>query len=481
MAPNGKADRKVDAASKPPPPEVVRCSYVVPNKGRRCRFPVLPGTSFCGAHREDESVERVPCPLDPNHTVFKNRLQQHLKICTKARDQSVVQRQPFYRRGVNGAGDSVPSALADAVAVSAAGEEVVRDWMRRISEAWPKAVKQVLGEATCPEGLLEKSVVLEGGQLAHAEKHDVQNQALADLILQDLRLKSKIPGVVLVEYGSGKGGLANAVLRQCPGLRCVLVEREPRRHKFENKQDNKEEQVLRLRLDIVDFDLQQFLSPALDPQSLPSAADLSGGALKTSTSSTKAEGFGPAERLEELWRAAASFQAAGEWPPSSLLACAKHLCGGATDIALRSLKAASKSNVEGSNGHMVCVATCCHHRCDIHSYVNRPFLEGLGLCDSAQDFAQFVSTAGWAVGGFNRSDSTLARRVHDLEKRKVGMMAKRILDLGRVAWLRQELQLPDATLMDYISKAVTPENMVIVAPVRSGVSRSWKCLAWCCG
>jgi hypothetical protein len=35
-----------------------------------------------------------------------------------------VQRQPFYRRGGNGAGDG---AVADAVAVSAAGEEVVRD------------------------------------------------------------------------------------------------------------------------------------------------------------------------------------------------------------------------------------------------------------------------------------------------------------------------------------------------------------------
>eukprot|EP00435_Cladocopium_sp_Y103_P043439 s293_g12.t1 len=196
---------------------------------------------------------------------------------------------------------------------------------------------------------------------------------------------------------------------------------------------------------------------------------------RSTSSSTKAEGFGPAERLEELWRAAASFQVSGEcWPPSSLVACAKHLCGGATDIALRSLKAASKNNVEGlpvrrwvakhpdgccSNGHMVCVATCCHHRCDIHSYVNRPFLERLGLCHSAEDFAQFVSTAGWAVGGLNRSTD----RARDLEKRKVGMMAKRILDLGRVAWLRQELQLPDATLMDYISKAVTPENMVIVA------------------
>ena len=47
---------------------------------RRCRFPVLPGTARCGAHREDEDDgARIPCPLDPNHTVFERRLKQHLK------------------------------------------------------------------------------------------------------------------------------------------------------------------------------------------------------------------------------------------------------------------------------------------------------------------------------------------------------------------------------------------------------------------
>ena len=39
--------------------------------------------------------------------------------------------------------------------------------------------------------------------------------ASAAVCVQDLRLKSlKIPELVLVEYGSGKGGLANAVLRR---------------------------------------------------------------------------------------------------------------------------------------------------------------------------------------------------------------------------------------------------------------------------
>ena len=39
------------------------------------------------------------------------------------------------------------------------------------------------------------------------------------------------------------------------------------------------------------------------------------------------------------------------------------------------------------------------------------------------DFAEFLSAAGWAVGAA------------DLRLRRAGIMAKRILDYGRVAWL----------------------------------------------
>eukprot|EP00913_Durusdinium_trenchii_P009034 g8497.t1 len=245
------------------------------------------------------------------------------------------------------------------------------------------------------------------------------------------------------------------------------------RHKFENKQEQRDEQVLRLRVDIADFHLKEFLSAPLEAASLPSAVELSGGALSVSSS----EAFlGPAERLQELWQSAAAFQAvlqfaSGPWPPSRLVACAKHLCGGATDIALRSLKA-FPAEAGSKGGVMVCVATCCHHRCDVDSYVNRPFLEALGLCNSPEDFLQLVSTAGWAVGGEGR---------RDVQKRRVGMMAKRILDLGR------ELHLDDASLTEYISKAVTPENMAITAgaakkPARGGAHRSaMLCCAWCAG
>ncbi|CAE7765677.1 TRM13 [Symbiodinium sp. CCMP2592] len=478
------------AVLPPPPAEITRCAYVVPNKGRRCRFPVLPGSAMCGAHQENadegRNGARIPCPLDPNHTVFEKRLKQHLKICTKVRDQSVVESQPFFRRGINmpapvaleaKQSPPTPSTSSTMEPVSTAPEGVALAWRARIEAAWPKAVREVLGPSFSPEELLARSVVTDGAGLAHAEKHEVQNQALAELMVQ-AGLLSKATAreeVVLVEYGSGKGGLAAAALECCPGVRCVLVEREPRRHKFENKHDKREEQVLRLRVDIADFDLGGFLGPALEAAGLPRASDFRSDALSLSGA---AGCLGPAERLEELWRMASEFQSSGTWPPVRLGACAKHLCGGATDIALRSLKEAQRQPLKHGPCFGVCIATCCHHRCDPKSYVNRPFLADLGLCQSPEEFSQFVSTAGWAVGGDG---------ARDVEKRRVGMMAKRILDLGRVAWLRQELQLGDATLTDYIDKAVTPENIAILAGARAGHKtragvwglRWLACCGWC--
>ena len=82
---------------------------------------------------------------------LRNRLKQHLKICTKARDRSVVEKQPFYTPGIN-----LPSLVSKdapvATPVSAADNEVVQSWMERISIAWPKAVKQVMGDVRGPLG-----------------------------------------------------------------------------------------------------------------------------------------------------------------------------------------------------------------------------------------------------------------------------------------------------------------------------------------
>ncbi len=51
-----------------------------------------------------------------------------------------------------------------------------------------------------------------------------------------------------------------------------------------------------------------------------------------------------------------------------MIGVAKHLCGGATDLALASFKNVS-NQVKG-----LAIATCCHHLCDINSYVNMNFI-----------------------------------------------------------------------------------------------------------
>jgi len=86
--------------------------------------------------------------------------------------------------------------------------------------------------------------------------------------------------------------------------------------------------------------------------------------------------------------------------------------------------------------------------------VNFPFLQSLGLCHSAEEFADFASTCGWALGSLVAA------------QRRLGLMSKRILDLGRIAWLRQELGLTEAHLSCYIGKEVTPENVAIIATGR---------------
>lgn len=396
-------------------------------------------------------------------------MKQHLKQCSKRRQDEILVRQPFYRKGVNlgGSGDLASEAgpaeglpgASDAVVEPAAAESApgggdgaaLASLLERLAVAYPRAVAEVLGASTDAEELLQRSVLAAAGNVAHAEKHEVQNAALTDLIMEWGLAGSE---ALVVEYGCGRAGLAASVLARRPGLRCVLVDRDARRHKMENRQAHRAEAVLRLRLDISDFDLEALVArePLAARETLPSAADFSGEALRTASSHCNGSGhLGPAERLEELWKAAAALQVP-PWPPGRLLACAKHLCGGATDIALRSLVG------RGAAAAAVCIATCCHHRCDDVSYVNLPFLQGFGLCESGGEFARLASLAGWAVGG--RGDV--------VEKRRIGMMAKRMLDLGRVAWLREALGLQDASLAEYIEKDVTPENIAIIA---GGVQR----------
>lgn len=96
----GAGEAEQDHAAQPPRnPNDKQCSFFVRRKQRFCRMPVSIGKVFCGEHAAagdnldgfrqrtaqgpgPAGAERIPCPMDPRHTVYRHRLERHLKKCS---------------------------------------------------------------------------------------------------------------------------------------------------------------------------------------------------------------------------------------------------------------------------------------------------------------------------------------------------------------------------------------------------------------
>ena len=77
-----------------------------------------------------------------------------------------------------------------------------------------------------------------------------------------------------------------------------------------------------------------------------------------------------------------------------VIGVAKHLCGGATDLALTSYQKLAITQLQGLS-----MATCCHHMCDARTYVNLSFIiDEVGI--SEQQFNQMVRCSSWAISPY---------------------------------------------------------------------------------
>ncbi|CAH0663600.1 unnamed protein product [Spodoptera exigua] len=443
-----------------------QCQYFVVRKKRLCRMTVRPGRQYCGEHEpqppasECQDDRRIPCPNDPKHTVYVSKLEKHLSICNaRAREQP-----PYIVPNINAPTEGETCVRKPLAQLP---RETIMQVIDKINYLYDKHVAGNI--TTFPEHPIHNTIVEEFSESDRTEssrRHLRQVSALLHLAEEEGLVGGD---TCYVELGAGKGHMSYYAWQAwgAQGGALVLLDRAALRH----KRDNKLRAARRLRADLRHV------------------------------------------RLARVPRVANS---------RALLGLAKHLCGVATDYALRCVSAEDETGpvaVEAGSGGSeaatsgpgagprrrgLLVATCCHHRCELSAFFAPRKLQDLGI--TGEEFNVMLGIVSWATCGDGRSrDSRTKPASHEEVERpashgeverpsshgdverpanhedvdgpadhgasrlvlaqeyreSVGRRAKHLLDWVRVLHLR-DLGF-DARLCFYVPVTVSPENVCIVA------------------
>ncbi|XP_029473295.1 tRNA:m(4)X modification enzyme TRM13 homolog isoform X2 [Rhinatrema bivittatum] len=442
-----------------------RCTFFVQRKKRFCKMVVGEGKSLCGEHAntapgndDENNRKRIPCPLDPKHTVYEDQLEKHLKKCNSREKPKPV----YYVQDIN-AGFKDAMETEDKVSLSSLSEEELMNLIRKLRKA-SSGLAETLEDRTLSH------------QALHESLHDPKNGESA---FKHLKQQASILGNMdklgllkprrcFVEFGAGRGKLSHWIakaLQDPANTHFLLVERATTRFKVDGKHANRDSVFERLQIDIQHLCLNRI--PILVKQKLP------------------------------------------------VVGTGKHLCGAATDLALRCLVESYGSQEEeptpkrlktenseitdntGKNtpeGWLpvagIVIALCCHHKCDWKHYVGKEFFHTLGL--QATDFSLYRRMSSWATCGMRQTETDapapsarssessskaedhhtnyestecLSDELHGKlpveERETIGRLCKLLIDHGRLWYLRQKGY--DAALQYYTSALVSLENILLTA------------------
>ncbi|XP_049665116.1 tRNA:m(4)X modification enzyme TRM13 homolog isoform X2 [Accipiter gentilis] len=424
-----------------------RCAYFVERKKRFCKMIPASGRRFCGEHgqqEEENDRKRIPCPLDPKHTVYEDQLQKHLKKCNSREKPKPVP-------------------------ISSLSKEELENLIIKLKKA-SNGLELCLKERILSHQALQEALNdPKNGESAF--KH-LKQQASILGNMEKLHLLG--PGRCFVEFGAGRGKLSHWVdvaLQNVENVQFLLVERATTRFKVDGKHKRRDSIFERLQVDIQHLCLKKV--PVLEKKKLP------------------------------------------------VVGIGKHLCGAATDLALRCLVESYTACCDGENEQPapkrsrtdmtevasnnsadnegnkeeskpvagIVIALCCHHKCDWTHYVGREFFKSVGL--GPVEFHYFQRMSSWATCGLQETttkaytseeseDQTNDTEEHEQtfsktesgsdtlqgiltveERKEIGCLCKRLIDHGRIEYLQQRGY--KAVLQYYIESAVSLENVLLTA------------------
>lgn len=386
-----------------------QCQFFVQRKRRFCRLRARDTAQYCGEHltaaeTADGADERIPCPLDPHHSIFARELEKHLTRCNARPGPT----PDYYAEDINVLGGASAAARAPEEDVEGTESVLLRGMQPGdFCEAAAK-VDALLAVVGATEAAADEDALTVYGAISGTVKEQLQKDAISAFILPALAG----PGTAVVEMGCGKGGLSHHLITAhtaaCQGTRFYLVDRDNFRGKLDKRAAERGIAVERAQIDIKDLSLDRLLPPDV----------------------------------------------------ARVVVISKHLCGPATCLALAAVRnlAAARPGIDVR----IYVALCCHQRCTAQMYA----YQGLLTHCTARDFSRICGLSSWAVCGW-RYGCKDAGDVHHSgftydECAALGRRCKQLLNAGRLVFLRQTLGFT-ARIVPYISRSVTLENALLVA------------------
>lgn len=412
-----------------------RCQYFLPKKKRQCKMTAGVGKKLCGEHeitdKTEHQTDRIPCPLDPAHSVDSRKLAKHLKICN-----SRPKNEPEYvSRGLN-CGASTEPDIEDFRLCDLESDEL-QTVISQVNEVFALTEEPQVLEDRCHEVLATEIAAnptygpqtLKRKTIYFCFRH---SKGKLNFFSSDLQQTGSLLGIAdslgllkantaFVEYGAGKGACSFYLSKALEGIEntCVLlVDRASMRHKKDNKIEDRST-VQRIRADIADLDLSK---------------------LKIGTTKPEFVGFG------------------------------KHLCGPATDLAIRCIL---NGNLRGSMTRGFLIALCCHHRMTWRDFIAKDFLSTFGI--HQREFAIITKMTSWLTcgtglsreareGNANNNNNNNASGLTRGEREQMGLKCKRILNHARKVALEKEGYT--CYFVQYIDKSVTLENVCMVGVLK---------------
>ncbi|XP_040983695.1 tRNA:m(4)X modification enzyme TRM13 homolog isoform X4 [Aquila chrysaetos chrysaetos] len=408
-------------------PVPARCAYFVERKKRFCKMTPAAGRRFCGEHgqqEEENDRKRIPCPLDPKHTVYEDQLQKHLKKCNSREKPKPV----YFVQDINAGLKDVAEIPEKQVPISSLSKEELENLIIKLKKA--------------SNGL--------------------------ELCLKERILSHQALQEALNDPKNGESAFKHLKQQNVENVQFLLVERATTRFKVDGKHKRRDSIFERLQVDIQHLCLKKV--PVLEKKKLP------------------------------------------------VVGIGKHLCGAATDLALRCLvesytaccdgeneqpapkrsrtdttEVASNNSADNEGNKDDCkpvagivIALCCHHKCDWTHYVGREFFKSVGL--GPVEFHYFQRMSSWATCGLRETttkastseDQTSDTEEHEQtfsktesgsdtlqgiltveERKEIGCLCKLLIDHGRIEYLQQRGY--KAVLQYYIESTVSLENVLLTA------------------